>query len=51
MTCAPFVVAAPKAQYMNTQESDRNGIQTDEIDLQLNRSAAAGDDECTFTFS
>jgi len=43
--------AAPKLQFTNVQEGDRNGIQIDEISFQLNRSADAGDDELTITFS
>ncbi len=43
--------AAPKLQFQNVQEGDRNGIQTDDITFQLNRSAATGDDEFTLTFS
>lgn len=36
---------APKLQFTNVQEGDRNNIQIDELEFQLNRSAAAGDDE------
>lgn len=42
--------AAPKAQRTNVQEGDRDGIVTDEIDFQCNKSAAAGDDELTIAF-
>ena len=45
------VIDAPKLQIVNPQEGDRNGIQTDDIEFQLNASAAAGDDELTLTFS
>lgn len=37
--------AAPKLQLTNAQEGDRNNIQTDDLEFQLNRSAAAGNDE------
>jgi hypothetical protein len=30
---------------------DRNGVVTDEITFQCNKSAAAGNDELSFTFS
>lgn len=43
--------AAPKLQFTNIQESDRNGIQTDSIDFQLNRSASGGDDDLTITIT
>jgi len=46
-----FAVAAPKLQRTNVQMGDRNGMLTDEITFQLNKSAAAGNDELTFTFS
>jgi hypothetical protein len=38
---------APRLQFTNLQEGDRNGIQVDTISYQLNRSAAGGDDELT----
>jgi len=44
-------VAAPKLQWTNVQEGDREGINIDEGSFQLNRSVAAGDDELTITFS
>ena len=46
-----ITIAAPKAQRVNVQEGDRNGIQTDEIEWQANKSADAGDDELTIDFS
>jgi hypothetical protein len=46
-----FAIAAPKFQITNVQEAERNGMVTDTITFQCNRSAAAGDDEFTFTFS
>tara|TARA_R110000868_G_scaffold290945_3_gene551164 strand:+ start:824 stop:1762 length:939 start_codon:yes stop_codon:yes gene_type:complete len=46
-----FAVAAPKAQRTNVQMGDRNGLVTDEITFQCNKSAAAGNDELSFTFS
>ena len=44
-------IDAPAVQYTNVQELDRDGVQADDIGFQCNRSAAAGDDEMTFTFS
>lgn len=46
-----FAIAAPKLQRTNVAIGDRNGVVTDEITFQLNKSAAAGNDELTFTFS
>lgn len=43
--------AAPKCQRTNVVEGDRNGNQTDEIEFQCNRSAAAGNDELTIAFA
>lgn len=42
---------APKLQVTNVQEAERNGLQVDQVDYQLNRSAAAGDDELTIDFN
>lgn len=44
-------LAAPKLQITSPQETDRDGIQADELAFQCNRSAAAGDDEFTMTFA
>jgi hypothetical protein len=41
--------AAPRLQLTGPQEGERNGLQTDALAYQLNRSAAAGDDELTLT--
>lgn len=46
-----FAIAAPKLQRTNVALGDRNGVVTDEITFQCNKSAAAGNDELTFTFS
>lgn len=46
-----FAIAAPKLQRINVQQGDRNGVVTDEISFACNRSAAAGNDEFTITFS
>lgn len=46
-----ITIAAPKIQYTNPQEGDRNGIQIDTLDFQCNKNAAAGDDEFTITFA
>lgn len=43
--------AAPKLQFTNVQEADRNGMQTDTISFQLNSNSSAGDDELTITFA
>lgn len=40
-------IDAPKLQFTNLQEGDRDGIQIDTISFQLNRSASGGDDELT----
>jgi len=42
--------SAPKAQLQSPQEGNRNDIQTEDLTFQLNRSAAAGDDELSITF-
>lgn len=42
--------AAPKMQFTSIKEADRNGVQVDDIQYQLNRSAA-DDDELTITFA
>ena len=44
-------IDAPKLQFTNTQEGDRNNIKIDTIEFQLNRSAAAGDDDLTIDFN
>lgn len=46
-----ITLAAPKLQFTNLQEGERSGNQTDQIDFQCNRSAAAGNDEFTITFA
>jgi hypothetical protein len=43
--------AAPKLQFTNVQDADRNGMIVDQIDFQLCRDDAAGDDELTIDFS
>jgi hypothetical protein len=50
-TTDKFAINAPKFQITNVQEADRNGIVTDTISFQCNRSAAAGNDELTIVFS
>lgn len=42
--------AAPKLQFTNVQEANRNDMYVEQIDFVLNRSASAGDDELTITF-
>jgi len=44
-------ITMPKFQRTNIQPGERNGIQTDEITFQANKSAAAGDDEIAITFA
>ncbi len=43
--------AAPKMQFTNLQEAEREGVLTEDLSFQLNRDADAGDDELTITFS
>jgi hypothetical protein len=43
--------AAPKFQITSVPGGDREGLATDNIEFQLNRSASAGDDDLTITFS
>lgn len=50
LTVSGITFAMPKLQFTSNQPGDREGIQTDEIDFQANRSAAAGDDEIAITF-
>lgn len=42
---------APKAQVMNLQEGDRNGLVTDEIEFQCNKNGATHDQELSITFT
>ncbi len=44
-------IAAPALQYTNQQEGEREGLATRNVDFALVRSAAAGDDELTVTFT
>lgn len=46
-----ITVAAPSLEITNVQTADRNGLEVNEISYQLNRSAAAGDDELTIAFT
>lgn len=46
-----ITIAAPKAQHRPPQESERSDLQVETLEFQLNRSAAAGDDELTIDFS
>lgn len=45
-----FVLSAPVAQVISLGEGDRGGNAIDEITLQCNKSAAAGNDELTIAF-
>lgn len=44
------VIAAPKLQFTNVQQGDRNGLAIWNADYQLNKSLPAGDDEYTISF-
>lgn len=44
-----FEVDAPKMQFLNVQEENRNDLTTEGIDYQLNRDTDAGDDEVALT--
>ena len=46
-----FRVDAPCVQITNIPNADRNGIVTDAIEVQFNRSADAGDNEITLTWA
>jgi hypothetical protein len=46
-----ITIAAPKLQFTNVQEADRNGMQTDAISFQCNAASDAGDDELSLTFA
>ena len=43
-------VDAPKVQFINLSDGDREGVGTHSIDLALNQSVAIGDDELVLTF-
>lgn len=45
-----ITIAAPKLQFATVQPGNRDDLLTAEIDFDLNRSAAAGDDELTIAF-
>jgi hypothetical protein len=42
---------APEAQIMNNQEGERNGVVTDELELQCNKNGATHDDELRIIFT
>ena len=44
-----ITISAPKLQYNNAQEGDREGIEIDDITFQCNPSS--GDDELTIAFA
>lgn len=44
-------VGAPKCQYVNVQPGERNKLSIANLDFQCNKSAAAGNDEVSITFS
>jgi len=46
-----FALAAPKCQITNISYADRKGMEIDQVSFDCNRSAAAGNDELTITFS
>jgi hypothetical protein len=45
-----ILVAAPKLQITNLVAGERGGLELDECEFQLNRSASGGDDELSITF-
>jgi hypothetical protein len=46
-----FAIGAPKAQLINVQEGERNGIVTDELEFQCNRNGNTEDQELSITFT
>lgn len=46
-----ITLAGPKAQILNVQEGDREGVQIDDIELQLNKDGANVDQEFSLTFA
>ncbi len=46
-----FTIAAPKAQIINNQEGDRNGLVTDDLEWQCNRNGNTEDRELSLTFT
>lgn len=46
-----ITIAAPKLQWVGHNAGDRDGVLTEEMAFQCNKSAAAGNDEFTITFS
>ena len=42
---------APKAQIINNQEADREGMVTDDIEFQCNKNGATHDEELSITFT
>jgi hypothetical protein len=46
-----LTIDAPKLQWTGMDEEDDAGLQRDAMPFQLNRSASAGNDDLTFTFS
>lgn len=50
-TNAVLVFDAPKAQIINNQEADREGLVTDDITFQCNKNGATHDQELSITFT
>lgn len=48
---ADITIAAPKAQIFNMQQSDRNGMVVDDIELALNQNASTADQDFSITFN
>jgi hypothetical protein len=46
-----ITLSGPKAQIINAQESDRDGVVVDDIELALNKNGASADQEFSLTFS
>lgn len=46
-----LAISAPKAQIINAQESDRDRIETDDLEWACNKNGATADEELSFTFT
>lgn len=50
-TDSTITLAAPKAQIINNQEGEREGVETEDIELQCNKNGATADEEFSLTFA
>lgn len=50
-TNSKITIAAPKAQIIKNTEAERQGLEVDQIEWQLNKNASAVDQECSITFT